>query len=439
MPIAPSILHGGTVPCPQHAVGRLLNAVIPTVSACPGVVTSGPLAAFTYDSCMLHGCAVLGLPVSYIATWSVSTNGAIVLYTWNFGDGSPQVQTTKPTTAYNYLSGCPGANNSCNVTLTVKDLAGRTDTIVQKLTLMIVPQFTFQPVSPKVGQFVTFQSSTGQGYCTAASSFSFNWRLGDDTTGSGPVVSYAYHDAGFYRVITTCYNSSGSSQVSETFHAAGSSGPLAAFTYDSCEDLPTPCMVPGFPANYNASFSSSPNGPIVTYMWNFGDPSSSSNQFNSTTPSAADEYLSYQNGSAPWNVTLTVEDSSGLFATISQMVSPEVYPKFTFQPLSPSSGDTVIFNGSATSFSGLIGSPSNTTKDYSWNFGDGTSGSGALVSHVFSATGLYRVDLTVSTADGSGEPRRTGSLGSDPAAATSVGSGGWERRPAYPNHLQHTY
>jgi len=430
MPIAPNILHGGTVPCPQQG-GGLLNAVIPTVSACPGVVTNGPLAAFTYDSCMVHGCAVLGFPVSFNATWSVSTNGAIVLYTWNFGDGSPQVQTTNPTTAYNYMSGCPGASNSCNVTLTVKDFAGMTDTIVQKLTLLIVPQFTFQPMSPRVGQLVTFQSSTVQGYCTAANNFSFSWSLGDDTTASGAVVSHVYNKAGFYRVVTTCYNSSGSSQVSETFHAASSPGPLAAFTYDSCEDLPTPCMVPGFPANFNASFSSSPNGPIVLYMWNFGDPSSSSNQFNSTNPSAAHDYLSYQNGSAPWNVTLTVEDSSGLFATISQMVSPEVYPKFTFQPLSPSSGDTVIFNGSATSFSGLIGSPSNTTKGYSWNFGDGTSGSGALVSHVFSATGLYRIVLTVSTAYGLGEASKTVSVGADPPAAPSVGGGGGDGRPPF--------
>jgi PKD repeat protein len=134
--------------------------------------------------------------------------------------------------------------------------------------------------------------------------------------------------------------------------------------------------------------------------------------------------LSYQNGSSPWKVTLTVEDSSGLFDTISQMVSPQVYPKFTFQPMSPSSGETVIFNGSATSFSGLIGSPSNTTKGYSWNFGDGTSGSGAILSHVFSAMGLYRVVLTVSTAYGLGEASKTVSVGADPPAAPSVGGGG---------------
>src|SRR6266581_5933145 len=39
----------------------------------------------------------------------------------------------------------------------------------------------------------------------------------------------------------------------------GANGPLAAFTYDSCEEQG--CAVPGFPASFNASFSQSPNGP----------------------------------------------------------------------------------------------------------------------------------------------------------------------------------
>src|SRR2546425_11997531 len=97
-----------------------------------------------------------------------------------------------------------------------------------------------------------------------------------------------------------------SKTVTATPAQARATGPLAAFTYDSCEEQG--CLVPGFPASFNASFSHSPNGPIVLYIWNFGDPSSSNNQFNSTNPSVAHDYLTYQNGSTPWKVTLTVKD-----------------------------------------------------------------------------------------------------------------------------------
>jgi len=209
----------------------------------------------------------------------------------------------------------------------------------------------------------------------------------------------------------------------ETVAPASNVGPLAAFTYDSCEDLPTPCMVPGFPATFDANFGSSSTGRILLYLWSFGDPSSSSNQFNSTNPSAAHDYMSYQNGSTPWKVTLTVKDSNGLLDAMSQMVSPGVYPKFTLQPSSPESGEAVIFNGSATSFSALIRSPSNSTKSYSWSFGDGMSASGAFVSHVYSAAGLYRAVLTVSTAYGSGQASKTVSVGADPPASSGVGGG----------------
>ncbi len=198
----------------------------------------------------------------------------------------------------------------------------------------------------------------------------------------------------------------------------GSSGPLAAFTYDSCEEQG--CAVPGFPASFNASFSNSPNGPIVLYIWNFGDPSSSINQFNSTNPIAAHDYLTYQNDSTPWKVTLTVKDSIGQSDTTVRMVSPQVYPKFTTQPSSPSAGEPVTFDGSSSTFN-----PStNTTPTYSWSFGDGTNATGAVVNHTYSAEGLYRVMLTFSSSSGSGQVSKTVLVSPDPPANPGIGGGG---------------
>jgi PKD repeat protein len=69
--------------------------------------------------------------------------------------------------------------------------------------------------------------------------------------------------------------------------------------------------------------------------------------------------------------------------------------QFSFSPSSPNPGDTVSFDGSAST-----GSPAN----YAWNFGDGSGPvTGKTATHAFAAAGSYSVQLTVS-APGTGCP-----------------------------------
>ncbi len=62
---------------------------------------------------------------------------------------------------------------------------------------------------------------------------------------------------------------------------------------------------------------------------------------------------------------------------------------FIFSPGSPHEGDTVQFDGSAsTDDSGAITS-------YAWNFGDGGTASGVRVTHTYDLTGQYSATLTI--------------------------------------------
>jgi len=83
--------------------------------------------------------------------------------------------------------------------------------------------------------------------------------------------------------------------------------------------------------------------------------------------------------------------------TITATYEPELVDptaSFTFLPTAPIVAETVTFNASASN------DPDGTIVSYAWDFGDGASGSGAIVEHTYAAAGNYDVTLTVTDNDG---------------------------------------
>ncbi len=68
--------------------------------------------------------------------------------------------------------------------------------------------------------------------------------------------------------------------------------------------------------------------------------------------------------------------------------------QFTFQPLNPLAFDTVTFDASASTDPDL-GGPCLSACTYSWDFGDGTTGTGIFATHVYRRIGTFQVRLTV--------------------------------------------
>ena len=126
-----------------------------------------------------------------------------------------------------------------------------------------------------------------------------------------------------------------------------------------------------------------------SYTWDFGDGSTGAGITTTHTFRSAGNYA----------VKLTVTDARGAQATRSQTVavaSPTPPAgTVTVSPTPPvATNADVFFNASAVTWTGR------TITGYSWNFGDGTTGSGVTTTHRFSGVGTYKVVLTVTDASG---------------------------------------
>jgi PKD repeat protein len=148
--------------------------------------------------------------------------------------------------------------------------------------------------------------------------------------------------------------------------------------------------VAGLPIAFNAGASTdcsptpcTPEGDSLSYTWNFGDSTSGSGVTPSHTYAAAGAY----------NVTVTVNDgvnppvtSPVTTATVAANQVPTANPN---GPYSGRTGFPITFNGTGSS------DPEGQPLTYSWNFGDGNTGTGATPSRAYAAPGSYTVTLTV--------------------------------------------
>lgn len=66
---------------------------------------------------------------------------------------------------------------------------------------------------------------------------------------------------------------------------------------------------------------------------------------------------------------------------------------FTYSPIQPVINEVVVFNGSSSTSSADI-------TEFKWDFGDGTTATGASPAHVYNEAGAYTVLLTITSAVG---------------------------------------
>ncbi len=242
-----------------------------------------------------------------------------------------------------------------------------------------IADFSASASTVYTGEIIDFDASASydpDGYIT-----SYFWDFGDGNTGSGVTVSHSYVDDGEYLVTLRVVDDDGAAGSKKASITVKNRPPVADLTasatiVDKKETV-----------TFDASPSYDPDGTIVAYSWDFGD---------GTTATGVSVSHSYPESGA-YIVTLTVTDDDG--ATDTTTTAKTVRNKspvaiFTESVETVYTDDSIIFNA-AESYD-----PDGTIVSYSWDFGDGTTATGIIVSRAYEDNGSYVVTLTVTDNDG---------------------------------------
>lgn len=166
--------------------------------------------------------------------------------------------------------------------------------------------------------------------------------------------------------------------VTDRGAAAENSAPVAAFAFS----------VSGLTVSVDGSTSTDSDGTVASYEWDFGDGAKGKGASATHAYGAAGDYT----------VVLTVTDNVGATHSTSHSVVVSAPPADNVPPVaaftSSVSGLTATVDGSTSS------DTDGSIFEYSWSFGDGKSGTGAVATHSYASAGTYAVTLTVTDDDG---------------------------------------
>jgi PKD repeat protein len=328
-----------------------------------------PVARFTLAPASGHA----PLKVSFSAANSTDSDGTIVSYRWNFGDG---YKGSGATTWHIYKS-----KSRRQATLTVTDNYGATGTVtrtvdVLKPNVLPVARFTLSPAAGHAKLKVSFNAAKSTD--SDGRVVSYSWNFGDGYRGSGAIVEHTYKSKNRCKAILTVIDDDGGQDTAAEFVnvLAPNHPPVASFTL-SPDTGYTPLKV-----SFNANHSNDSDGRIVSYKWDFGDGKTASGR---SVTHLFSEKKRFQ-------VILTATDDDGATDTAAgyvRVLNHAPTAKISYMPVSGLYPLSVSFTADGSSdMDGRIAS-------YQWDFGDGAKGTGISPSHLYLNKGLYQVLLTV--------------------------------------------
>jgi probable HAF family extracellular repeat protein len=252
-------------------------------------------------------------------------------------------------------------------------VSGETDTgdnAFDAGTVVIYVPLTAQasaPAETDVGVSITLQCDANGG----TGAYEFAWDFGDQSSGSGATVEHVYDSAETRTATCTVTDGLGNHASSETTVVVNAAPSLTA-------RVDRTAASPGRALSFSAEATDGSGD--FEYTWSFGDGDSAN------TASLTHAYKA----TGGYTATVTVRDGVGGLVSKSFGVSI-AYLALTAKASASSAAsgrESITFEATAT---GGTGGPYSVT----WEFGDGATASGAIVSHVYRSPGSYVAKVTV--------------------------------------------
>ncbi len=321
----------------------------------------------------------------------------ILSYQWDFGDGATA------TTAYTSHIYEQTGRFDVQLQITKRDIATAeesVDTYMKTVTIANIAlsaRFTMEPQSGPAPLTVAFDAS--ESAAPAGEIVSYEWDFNNDNNfddSKGARVEHEFTQVGNYTVNLRVTDNVGNYEVtSEEVTVEGANIPTAVI------DVPTEDgnYYVGRQYSFDAKNSTSPNGTITQYSWDFGDGSP-----KASTRTATHIYKVAGN----YQVTLVVTDETGKEGETTNNINvetPEAAPIAEIKTVPAPSTDEDFISGAVpfeVSFDGRKSADAdNNIIDYNWDFdGDGAvDASGETVTYSYNQSGTYNTTLTVVDAE----------------------------------------
>ncbi len=303
-----------------------------------------------------------GKTLSFTNTSSISYGTPT--YSWNFNSGEGSSNLENP--EFTFATG-----GSKPVSITVTTVSGCT-----------IDFITSVDVSTLTGPTASFSHAAAAGCgngriftnTTVGSGLTFNWSFGDNTNTNLENPTKYFAASGNHQVTLTVSDGVCSSSSTQTVNIGSFNGNAASFEEGSGNYSQS---LTGNNFNFSNTTVSSSTSWTPSYLWNFGDGTTSTNThvFNKSYAAAG-----------TYTVTLTAVSSAGCSTTFARniVIQAANAANFTYTPNTCGSTD-ITFNSSSS-----VGAST-----YSWNFGDGNTSTNGNPTHTYAAPGTYNVVLTI--------------------------------------------